>query len=236
VTFYRLYWRCSLPCVSLFSSRISVAWVLTERQLKKMINRSRDFVPSARESGQSHGRLSTTHLLHAAGIRQQRVHRESEDRKPVQFEGQDAVVTNSLLIPREEQGLEIPARHRPVLLPFAEVLAERIYVDASQSQGIHEYTATVSPMVSGPQQVRQGAHKQHHARENLHGVHKQEDYCLRRSTAASFVAQIANLLPGSTRKMRLQAFAFESNLAEPETAATPPFSDNTAETLFNKGL
>jgi hypothetical protein len=72
--------------------------------------------------------------------------------------------------------------------------------------------------------------------ESLLDVRKPEGCCPQRSCAPSFIAQLEDLVPGRSRKVRLQPAAFESGLPEPETAAALTFRDSSTETRFDNGL
>ena len=96
--------------------------------------------------------------------------------------------------------------------------------------------ATVSPTAHDPQPIRQSVRKRCHAMESLPYVRKPEGCCPQRSCAPSFITQLENLVPGCSRKVRLQPVAIESGLPEPEATAALMFRDSSAETLFDNGL
>jgi hypothetical protein len=56
------------------------------------------------------------------------------------------------------------------------------------------------------------------------------------SCAAPFIAQLANLIPGTSGKVRLQSFALESGFPKPETGAPLAFRNNAAKTVFDDGF
>jgi hypothetical protein len=72
--------------------------------------------------------------------------------------------------------------------------------------------------------------------ESLPDVRKPEGCCPQRSCAPSFIAQLEDLVPGHSRKVRLQPGAFESGLPETEATAALTFRDRPAEALFDNGF
>ena len=157
-----------------------------------------------------------------------------EDPIPVRSREWGGVAASNHLFQREEQGLAIPARLHTVQGLSPEVLEERKSLDGSQWQETHEYTAMVSPMAPYPQPAQQSGHKRHHAMWHLRGAHKPEDCCLLQSPSASFIADISNLIPGCSCKMRLQSLSFERSFAELEPGPPLAFGDDTTKTFFHK--
>ena len=91
-------------------------------------------------------------------------------------------------------------------------------------------------MVHDPQPIRQSGRRLCHAMESLPDVRKPEGCCPQRSCAPSFIAQLEDLVPGRSRKVRLQPVALESGLPEPEATAALTFRDSPTEALFDNGL
>ena len=56
------------------------------------------------------------------------------------------------------------------------------------------------------------------------------------SSAPSFVAQFANLHPGSAREVGLQTFPFKRGFSDPEPVSSLMLRNNPPETLFDEGL
>ena len=56
------------------------------------------------------------------------------------------------------------------------------------------------------------------------------------SCAPSFITQLEDLVPGRSRKVRLQPVALENGLPKPEAAAALTFRDSPTEALFDNGL
>jgi len=63
-----------------------------------------------------------------------------------------------------------------------------------------------------------------------------QSLCRQTTTHSLRAAQLEDLLPGCSRKVRLQSIALESGLPEPEAASALSFRDSPAETRFNNGL
>jgi hypothetical protein len=79
-------------------------------------------------------------------------------------------------------------------------------------------------------------YKPHHARENLHDGRKLTGWCRRRSTAPSFIAFFADLVPGCPLKVGVQALAFESGFPETEAVTSFPLRDDPPKPFLNKGF
>ena len=195
-----------------------------------------DFEQSDQKSGQSPCRQTTTHSLRAADIPLRCVHHAPGGPRRARSGGLPAATANSLLIPRARQESVIQARPRSGQWRFPEVSGDCKFADVSRWRGIRECMATVSPMVHDPQPIRQSGRRLCHAMESLLDVRKPEGCCPQRSCAPSFIAQLEDLVPGRSRKVRLQPAAFESGLPEPETAAALTFRDSSTETRFDNGL
>ena len=195
-----------------------------------------DFEPSDQKSGQSPCRQTTTHLLRAADIPLRCVHHAPGGPRHARSGGLPAATANSLLIPRARQESVIQARPRPGQWRFPKVSEDCKFEDGSRWRGIREYMATVSPTAHDPQPIRQSGRRRCHAMESLPDVRKPEGCCPRRSCAPSLIAQMEDLVPGCSRKVRLQPVALESGLPEPEATAALTFRDSSAETLFDNGL
>ena len=60
--------------------------------------------------------------------------------------------------------------------------------------------------------------------------------CRQTTTHSLRAAQLEDLVPGRSRKVRLQPVALESGLPEPEATAALTFRDSPTEALFDNGL
>ena len=186
------------------------------------------------ESVQSPCPRSTVPSRCDACTRQQRGHHAPVDQSLCRSEVTSAISASSLLIPKAAAGSGIPARRQPVKQHFLRGSAASRCGDVSQSQGIHGYMAMVSPIVTDLQPIQRCGHMQRRARENLRGGHIQESLCRQRSSAAAFITHIADLVPGSAFKVRLQAFTTESGLAQFKAFTLPVFGDDPAKTCLDK--
>jgi hypothetical protein len=154
------------------------------------------------ESVRSPDQWSIAHLPRGTGIEQRSLHRVPVAPILSRSEGWAAIVPNSLRILREGQDSVIPARHRFDQWLFREALAEHKCGDVSQWREIRECMATESPTGHDPQPTQQCAHRRHHARKSLPGVHKRGGCCREQSSSSPFITHFTNLVPGGSSKMR----------------------------------
>ena len=195
-----------------------------------------DCEQSDRKIGRSPCQQSTTPSPRAADIWSRCVRRAPVDPRRARPEGSLSATASSLLIQRARQASVIQARLRPGQSRFPEVSEDHRFAGGSRWRGIHERMATVSPMVHDPQPIRQSGRKLRHAMESLPDVRKPEGCCPQRSCAPSFIAQLEDLVPGRSPKVRLQSGTLESGLPEAEATAALTFRDRPTEALFDNGL
>lgn len=195
------------------SDRESVACV---RCAEEPVSRLRDSEPSTREIGHSPDPPSTTQALRVAGIEPRLARHGFEDRTRGKPGARPGIASSNPRAPTGGQGSVIPSKLQPGLSPLAGESAEHRYAHGSQWREIRECMAMVWPMALVAQPVRGGEHRPVRAKGNLRGGHTRE-YCYRRrSSAAAFVAQFPNLLPGGSREMRMQPMAFKCGFAKAE--------------------
>jgi len=183
-----------------------------------LVTQPADCEPPNRRSGQSPYPLSTTRSRRAADISPRCAHHGFEGLRCVRSGGLTAAMASSLLIRKAEQESVIRAKPRPGRWLFSGVSEECRFEDGSRWRGIRVCMATVLPTAHDPRRVRRSGCTQPHATESPPDVRTPRGCYPEQSSAAPFIAQFANLIPGTSGKVRLQSFALESGLPKPETA------------------